>query len=172
MKALLATFLIAGNAFGGTLYIPELPELTYTATARDPFVDASVLATILGATGERDLRHIAPSLETYSSELEGLLGQSHKVNGIAIDGALSMVVINGKPMKSGVAITLPLSDDLAERLLPTSRYYGLGLDSQIESKILHLNLNTVTPSGITLTLRGLNLQLPYQKELSPESPTP
>jgi len=170
MKSLLIYAMLVSTASAISVQdVPMVQEVDYVASARDPFVDSSVSPTLLGATGERDLRKIGPPIESYRGELEALLRQSSKVDGVAVANGTGFSVVNGKVVKKGMPISIAIPDELCERLLLTSRYFGLGLEDQISAKHLNLSISRITSSGLLLTLQGMkaDLHLPYQKNLSP-----
>ena len=169
MKIILTLLLFAVPAFGiGLRDVPEVPDTNYAPSLRDPFVDASVSPTIIGATGSRDLRNVARPLEAFTAEIEALLKKENNVNGIALAGGMSLAVVNGKTVKPGTSLEIAIPEGLSKELLGTSRYYGLGLETQIEAKLLQAEVTEITTTGLFLKLRGTILHLPYRKNLSPQ----
>lgn len=171
MKSIFILLLLVSPTWATALSdLPLIRDVTYVATARDPFVDASVSPTLMRATGERDLRAVGRPIETYRTELEAVLRQNSKVNGIAVGLGGGYSVVNGKIVKPAMSLTAPINDDLAQRLLLTSRYFGLGLEAAIESKHLAFEITRITPDGLHLRLQGMKaeLHLPYRKNLSPQ----
>lgn len=161
--------LLTVSAFGiGLRDVPQLRNADYEPSLRDPFVDASVSPTILGATGARDLRSAAPPLEAYMAELEAMFQKEHKVHGVAIAGAMQFAVVNGKTVKAGTFLSVALPEELSQRLLGSSRYYGLGLEPQLGAKLLQAEVAAITKTGLVLKIRGTILHLGYHKNLSPQ----
>ena len=167
MKILFTLLLLATPAFGiGMRDVPQVYVPDYAPTLRDPFVDVSVSPTILGATGSRNLSNVARPLESYVGELEGLLFKENKVNGIALSERMNLAVVNGRTVKPGMPLRITIPEALSQQLLGTSRYYGLGLESQIGAKLLECEIAEITKTGLILKLRGTSLHLPYRKNLS------
>ncbi len=171
MKTILIYAMLISTASAiGIQDVPTIREISYTPSARDPFVDASVSPTLLGATGDRDFSQVGPPIESYRGELEALLRQSSKVGGVAVANGVGYSVVNGKIVKRGMTLSVPIPENLRERLLLTSRYFGLGLESQIDTKQLEFRISRITSTGLLLQFQGMQteLHLPYRKNLSPQ----
>lgn len=167
MKILFTLLLLATPVLGiGMRDVPQVYISDYAPSLRDPFVDASVSPTILGATGSRNLSNVARPLESYVGDLESLLSKENKVNGIALSDRMNLAVVNGRTVKPGTLLRVTIPEALSEQLLGTSRYYGLGLESQIGAKLLECEIAEITKTGLILKLRGTSLHLPYRKNLS------
>ena len=161
----------AGASFGvGINDIPKVMPCTYTPSVRDPFVDATVSNTLVSAVEARDVRHEAPPIETYTPELLALVQAARKINGIAVSGK-SMALVDGKIVRSGQDLIVGLPEGLAAKLMATSRYFGLGLEAEIESKQIQFHVEEISAKGLHLRVRGMRTDIMYEyvKDMSPFS---
>ena len=164
----IAVFLLAGSAYGtGLSDLLEIADSEYKPTARDPFVDASVSRTLLSPEDEREVKADAPAppIDSYRQELITVFRQAHDVNGIAMAGGSAMAIVDGKIVQSGETLSVALSDDIGARLAATSKSFGLGLESQMESKMLTVLVDHITPQGLYLRMKGMTaaILLEYRK---------
>jgi hypothetical protein len=167
--SLLAAFSVPAISFA-QLELPPLTMFPYQPAARDPFLSAAAVTTLLarrsgtGIVADDVLRNY---LETVIKAIRTNLA----VGGVSIteDPQQSETLINGYAFHIGDNIPLPASPKEMAQLEELAQSYGLPLKKSEDGK-LNLEVGQITERGVDLILPGFNAAI-YHLALKHEEET-
>ena len=175
----LACLCLGANAIGADSTSPKLEDIPsiqytevfqYSVSARDPFVDASVVQTLLSQKGQAsDGANKELDLDGYKEEFNNLLAEFYSVRGVVCSESGGSALVGRRILRRGDPVDIFLGEGLLKRLEQSNRVYNLGLEEVLHTAVIQARVARVEPTAVVVEMPGMKsmLEIPFHKDQQP-----